>query len=370
MPFVNSYDFQSAFIKLLGELMSNGQEVEVRGKRTKELLNCHISIANPVPLCYFIPFRKDNVFARIAETLWVLKGEDDIEWLSYYLPRAADYSDDGKTWHAAYGKRLRRWDYEDNDVQHSIDQIRLLVNKLNKDPLTRQGVMTIWKPEDDNLESLDIPCNNWLHFILRDFGITRFALLSVAQRSADVFWGWSNINAFEWSTLLKMIAFWTNTEIGKIDWYVTSMHMYNTFTIRAQMILDAYHYMQKLFPDNFTWHSPRFTTPFLELDSAIYMVMRDELLARTSDRNDVQKLDSTGDELLDTFMRMLVLYIKFFQGSDTEFLANYILEMPESEYKYAALLHIARNRPEILDYVPTSNGGCMLVNAVINLECT
>ena len=79
MPFLNSYDFQTAFITLLGELVENGQDVEVRGKKTKELLSCHISIANPLQLCYFVPFRKDNIFARIAETLWVLQGRNDIE---------------------------------------------------------------------------------------------------------------------------------------------------------------------------------------------------------------------------------------------------------------------------------------------------
>jgi len=372
MPFLNSYDFQTAFITLLGELVENGQDVEVRGKKTKELLSCHISIANPLQLCYFVPFRKDNIFARIAETLWVLQGRNDIEWLSYYLPRAKDYSDDGNTWRAGYGKRLRRWQLDSGDpifggsILDEYDQLSVAIKKLQINPYTRQAVMSIWRPDEDNKSSLDIPCNNWLHFILRDFGITRFAFLLVAQRSADIFWGWSNINAFEWSILLQMMAFWTNSEVGKIDWLVTSMHMYEHHYETANKILETYPKTYSSSDINFV--PPKFSTEFDLLTSKLQKLMQVETIFRNSVPDDVPTHEWTGDDLLDTFLHMLLIYIKLQQNSSTWLLSHLLGEMDESEYKYAAMLHVARQRKDLFTCIPESNKYIDLVKSVILSE--
>jgi thymidylate synthase len=56
-----------------------------------------------------LPGRNNNVFAQLAETAWVLAGRNDLAFLGHYLPRVADFSDDGRTWRGAYGPRIRRW---------------------------------------------------------------------------------------------------------------------------------------------------------------------------------------------------------------------------------------------------------------------
>ena len=72
--------------------------------------------------------RKANVFAQIAETMWVLAGRNDIEWLSAYLPRAVDYSDNGTHWRAGYGPRIRRIRGFEN-----VDQLVRVVETLKAD---------------------------------------------------------------------------------------------------------------------------------------------------------------------------------------------------------------------------------------------
>lgn len=339
---INSPNFQNAFPRVLEELIDNGNDVVVRGQNTKELLSCHISVADTTRLCYFMPFRKDNIFARIAETLWVLHGRDDIEWLSYYLPRAPDYSDNGITWRAAYGQRLRHWVYEDNDVVHRIDQIATTLYKLLTDPTTRQAVMTIWDPSIDNEPGLDIPCNNWLHFIKRKVGNTDYLFLNIAQRSADVFWGWSNINVFEWSILLKMMAHWTDSEPGSIDWLVTSMHMYERHYEIADKILTGKYLLGYNFKTNVTWEPLEFSTSYKDFDNTLERVFMQEHEYRHADKDKMPLLITTGDALLDTFSHMLGIYVKFKQGSGDAFLSDLIAGMQESEFKYAALLHIAK----------------------------
>jgi thymidylate synthase len=81
--------------------------------------------------------------------MWVLAGRNDIEWLSAYLPRAADFSDDGITWRAGYGRRIRHWDCNPGDP--GLDQHAYIVDTLREDPLSRQAVIGIWDPITDTL---------------------------------------------------------------------------------------------------------------------------------------------------------------------------------------------------------------------------
>ena len=365
---INSPNFQNAFPRVLEELIDNGEDVVVRGQNTKELLSCHISVADTSQLCYFMPFRKDNIFARIAETLWVLQGRHDVGWLSYYLPRAPEFSDNGRTWRAAYGARLRHWEYEENDAIAEIDQIGEVLYKLLADPTTRQAVMTIWDPAIDNEPGLDIPCNNWLHFIRRRFGDTDYLFLDIAQRSADVFWGWSNINVFEWSILLKMMSFWTDSESGSIDWLVTSMHMYEHHYKIADKILTGEYLLAYNFKSVVNWDSPEFSTPYKDFDNTLERVFMQEHEYRHADKDKMPLLITTGDNLLDIFSHMLGIYVKFRQGSSDEFLSDMIAGMQESEFKYAALLHIARERPDILHTGFDDNDALRLVETIVSIE--
>ena len=344
---IYSYDFGECFIKILIKLVRDGEPVTVRGYPTKELLSCHVTVANPYDICYFFPFRRDNIFAKIAETLWVLAGRNDIKWLSYYLPRAYDFSDDGYSWRAAYGYRLRHWKFDDTgETFKEIDQLEYIYSKLYSNPTTRQAVISIWDPSKDNRDSKDIPCNNWLHFIKRRVGNQDFLHLNIAQRSADFFWGWSNINVFEWSILLQMMSFWTDSAPGNMSWLVSSMHMYDRHFETADKIIDSF------IPKVPKFHKyPKFSTPFKDLDYMLHKIFSAEALLRISNEIDYRPPRIlTGDELLDTFFCMLAIFINFKRGASLDMLADIIADMDDTEYKYAAILHVARERRDILTY--------------------
>lgn len=212
-------------------LTTEGADVPSRAGRTKELSPVHFSITDPLQREIVVPGRKANIAAQIAETMWVLGGRNDVEFLSHYLPRAADFSDDGKTWRAGYGPRLRSWQ---GDMTHSgkgTDQFREVIRLLKEDPSTRRAVMSIFDPGADYGSSKDIPCNNWLHFLSRD-GVLN---LHVAIRSNDLVWGWSGINQFEWSVLLEVVAYYTDLKPGRIHYAVSSLHMYDRHWDKAQL---------------------------------------------------------------------------------------------------------------------------------------
>lgn len=215
-------DVSEALPEMLHLLLKEGDDVPSRNGATKEFRHVGITLTEPLRRELLVPHRRPNLAAQIAETAWILAGRNDVTWLKNYLPRATDFSDDGLTWRAAYGPRLRK-------------QLDYVVDILNRDPFTRQAVLTLWDPEVDRNPGKDIACNNWLHFL----GRGEHLHLHVGIRSNDIIWGWSGINTFEWSVLLEIVAYMTGFHPGEIHYSVSSEHLYEHHWKRAQEIVEA-----------------------------------------------------------------------------------------------------------------------------------
>jgi thymidylate synthase len=229
-----------ALPSIFSHVMMDGEEVGTRqGERAKEILMPRIALWKPWEREVLVPHRRASLPAQIAETMWVLAGRNDVEWLTHYLPRAADFSDDGTTWTGGYGPRIRRW--YDRPLaavtagDHPIDQLDRVVNMLKNDRDTRRAIINIYDPSVDSVHGKDIPCNNWLSFISR-LGKLH---MNVATRSNDVMWGWSGINQFEWSVLQEIVAHLTGNQIGTLTFNVTSLHVYEKHWDKAARIVDS-----------------------------------------------------------------------------------------------------------------------------------
>lgn len=217
-----------AFVDRLGAALSDGHSVTVRGKVTKELTAQGFTLQKPLERCITLQGRGGSVAASIAETMWVLAGRSDVAFLKQYVPSAGNYSDDGRVWRAGYGPRLRDW--------NGIDQLAQVRELLLRDPHTRRAVAILFDPALDFADSLDVPCNNWLHFTIRD-GVLD---LAVAVRSNDLVWGFSAINTFEWSVLQELMASWVGVGVGRQHFYISSLHVYEHHFGRARQIVDAW----------------------------------------------------------------------------------------------------------------------------------
>lgn len=235
----------SAMPDLLRELLA-APEVPSRNGSTRELLHTQITLESMTEPYCITPGRKASLTAQVAEVMWMLAGRDDIEWLSEYLPRAADFSDDGRTWRGAYGPRIRRWSGDDNYHGHyplghpaAVDQLAFVVDLLKSDPDTRRAVMVIYDPAADSvpMSFRDIPCNNWLHFLIRDGKLH----VNVTTRSNDVMWGWSGINVFEWSVLGQLVAALVGVQPGQITFNISSLHLYDRHESKARKIVDQWY---------------------------------------------------------------------------------------------------------------------------------
>lgn len=214
---------------LARRLLREGDEVGSRnGERVKEILFPHIILERPWERYVITPQRNADLPAQIAETMWVLAGRDDITFLRDYLPRAVDFSDDGARWRGAYGKRIRTWGLKSN----SVDQLRHVIDVLKADPLSRRAVINIYDPSIDSQPGLDVPCNNWIHFLSR---LGRLDM-HVTIRSNDLMWGFSGINAFEWSALQEIVAGILGINVGELHFSISSLHLYDRHWNKAERI--------------------------------------------------------------------------------------------------------------------------------------
>lgn len=232
---ISAKNFNDAFLTLSELMLEEGKPVTSRGMKTLELHPVFLEIRNPTQRFLSINGRRNNPLQTIYETLWVLSGRNDIGALSYYMPRAKDYSDDGKLWSGGYGPRLYNWSGQ-TDLG-SINQIEGIMEAFKKDMATRQAVIQLWDPYRDNAfkETKDRPCTNYLHFMIRDGKLD----LMVVMRSNDLFWGFSAINVFEWTFLQEIIAGVLVVEVGKYYHVVDSLHIYTNHVGKLVDIINA-----------------------------------------------------------------------------------------------------------------------------------
>lgn len=231
-------------------ILNAGDRQPSRNGDVHFLNNVVLSLSNPRARHLYLKGRNSNIVAQIAETFWVLAGDDEIDpYLSFFLPRAKDYSDDGKTWRGAYGPRL----YMYNQLQDAAQTF------IKAGITTRHSVIQILLPEHDSNGVLvnqegcedgttkDRPCNNELVFFCNKNKLGQWQLnLNVMQRSGDAIWGALNINVFEWTVLQELMLTVLNNNmdedivLGEYTHFVTNLHIYDSTSGQARDVLDHY----------------------------------------------------------------------------------------------------------------------------------
>ncbi|PIZ94262.1 MAG: hypothetical protein COX81_04075 [Candidatus Magasanikbacteria bacterium CG_4_10_14_0_2_um_filter_37_12] len=230
-------------LRALRPLIEFGEHTSSRNGDISVLFNVFMTLENPRSRHLNLIGRKNNIFAMIAETMWVMAGENNIDpFLTFFLPRARDFSDDEKTWRGGYGPRLY--------LYNQLDDALCVFEEEGIQ--SRKSVISIYMPELDTKESLqrvyhleqtkDRPCNNMMHFFItpdKKFHMT------VHQRSGDVIWGMGSINIFEWTFLqefmLGEIQRRVDQEVtlGTYNHFVTNLHLYEFTSKQGYKVLQA-----------------------------------------------------------------------------------------------------------------------------------
>ena len=160
--------------------------------------------------------RDANPFFHLFESLWILAGRRDVRFLSWFNSRIADYSDDGKVFHAPYGFRLRH-------AFNGTDQLQAVARQLRTDPNSRRAVLQIWNAGLDlNVTSKDLPCNLMVLPRVRD-GVLD---ITVCNRSNDAVWGAYGANAVQFSFIQEYLAHMIGCGIGEYTQMSHNLHVY------------------------------------------------------------------------------------------------------------------------------------------------
>lgn len=243
-------NLNSALIGMSKELIKNGVKRKTRGFDCIEMPHpVLICIENPSDRYVTIKERKWNKILPFAESLWLALGINDLNSLpGNYVKNLYNFSDNGYTWRAAYGPRMRSYSGDSVDYQLSdknsvlyknrhydyVDQFKFVIDTLKKDLSSRQALITIHDPVKDDFDKCgnlkitkDQPCTRSVHFQVNHNGeldvITHL-------RSNDCLWGFSAVNVFNFALMQEYMANILGLKIGNYYHLVDNFHYYENFT--------------------------------------------------------------------------------------------------------------------------------------------
>lgn len=211
----------------LFHLKNSGIERSSRNGPTLEIMSpVAVQYDRPEERVLFSTERDCNPFFHLFESLWMLSGRDDVEFLHEYNSQMRQYSDDGERFNAAYGHRLRAY--------FGRDQIDEVITLLRRNPDDRQAVLQIWDVEDLGKPTKDKACNLTIVPRIRD----GYLDWTVYNRSNDFILGALGANAVHMSVIQEFVARMVGVKVGRY-WQVSNcMHVYTELTPHWQKCKD------------------------------------------------------------------------------------------------------------------------------------
>ena len=209
----------------LKQIAQYGELADPRGRECHEILQHKtvVDMNNPI---LTIPERKLGYKFMAAEAAWILSGDNRVSTIAPYSKMIKRFSDDGITYHGAYGPKIR-------------DQIRYVARTLIQDNSSRQAVINIWR--ENPPETKDVPCTLSLQFVIRNGYLHCFDTM----RSSDIWLGWP-YDVFNMSMVSRyLIAYMKQIgaivpQLGKLYLTAGSQHLYAAQADQAAKILSKY----------------------------------------------------------------------------------------------------------------------------------
>ena len=217
-----------AWMKHLKKINETGALVNIKGTQTKELLGASLIFDMRFPFIEH-QHRFINKPFRAAEAYFITHGDNRTENLSRYMERYKIYSDDGYIMNGSYGPPFN-------------EQLMYAVNTLRLDPMSRQAVISIWKPNP--VESKDIRCTLNMQFIIRDGYLNTI----VNMRSSDAIHGLS-YDTFVFTAMTLRVLTLLNAkreagsflDLGNMQINMGSAHIYEYHYEEARKCADESH---------------------------------------------------------------------------------------------------------------------------------
>lgn len=193
---------------------------------------------------------RGKAFSAIGELLWYLSRSNEFEFINYYIPDYKDFAENDekgrKIIYGGYGPRL----FEKN----GNDQVKNVLDLLEKNPSTRKAVVQIYDAEDIVSKHEDVPCTCTLQFFIREERVH----MQTSMRSNDAYLGLPH-DIFAFTMLQEIVARSLHRDIGKYYHSVGSLHIYERDLPKIRQYLDEGWQGTKPFmptmPDGDVWAS-------------------------------------------------------------------------------------------------------------------
>ena len=241
--FTEEYKGINSFLVGASNLLREyGVKRETRGSVCYELPEpFYFKITEPTATIITIPCRKWNKTLPYAESLWIAAGRNDLNYITYYLERMRDFSDDKIYARGAYGPRIRHFngamiDYKVAEALDAnnigIDQLRYIAECFREESSTRRAIISLGDVMKDNFniegglkKTLDIPCTREVHFI-KQSSSNKLDII-VKMRSNDMIWGASAVNIFNYTFMQEYMAAILGLEVGNYYHFADNFHYYD-----------------------------------------------------------------------------------------------------------------------------------------------
>jgi len=221
---LDTLDATEAWINSIREVLEKGHSASPRDLDTKEVLCQQITFDMNRPICAHQE-RKLSYKFMAAEAYWITQGSPLVEDIAPYNAHIANYSDDGYIFNGAYGPAF-------------ISQLEFVVNKLRKDPTSRQSVMTIWHPNP--IDSKDHKCTVALMFYIRNSALHP----TVIMRSNDLILG-RPYDMFNFTIMSLRVLTKLNSKayspfvLGNMTLFANSAHIYSNNRELCEQIVET-----------------------------------------------------------------------------------------------------------------------------------
>ena len=171
--------------------------------------------------------KKLHLKSIIHELLWFLTGETNVKYLNDNGVTIWDeWADENGDLGPVYGKQWRSW--PGGHDGKPIDQIRNLLNQLEKNPHSRRLIVSAWNPAEVDAMALP-PCHCLFQFYVADGKLS----CQLYQRSADIFLG-VPFNIASYALLTLMVAQVAGLKPGDFVHTLGDAHLYSNHFAQAR----------------------------------------------------------------------------------------------------------------------------------------
>lgn len=198
-------------------IQKEGEKRDSRNGPTLEIMEpAVVTYQCPDERVLFSPERDANPFFHLFESLWMLAGRADVAFLNEYNKGMAQYSDDGISFNAPYGFRLR--------YAFGYDQLNSVIQKLRANPDDRRIVLQIHDATDTILrgDSKDHACNLVITPRVRNGALD----WTVFNRSNDYVFGMTGANVVHMSIIHEYVARMAGLRLGSYTQISNCLHAY------------------------------------------------------------------------------------------------------------------------------------------------